>query len=54
MFTIFDENKITEAEQYIVGKDNDKRAKAYLKFMTKQIKKPRARYLKKLLAEAKK
>lgn len=50
MFTIFDEHKISDAEQYAIGKDNDKRSKAFDKFMQKQMKKPRARYLKKLRA----
>jgi hypothetical protein len=51
MFTIFDEHKITDVEQYIIGRDNDKRTKALNKFMAKQMKKPRPRYLKKLRSE---
>jgi len=54
MSPIFDEHTITEAEQLLVGRENDKRAKAYAKFMAKQMKKPRHRYVKKLLAESKK
>lgn len=50
---IFQENNISDAEAYLVGKENDKRQKAFDKFMAKQLKKPRARYLKQLAKQAK-
>lgn len=46
--TVFDEHDISESEQWFIAKQNDAEKKAFNKFMTKQQKKPRARYLKQL------
>lgn len=50
---IFQEHNISEAEAYLVGKENDRRQKAFDKFMAKQLKKPRHRYVKQLAKQGK-
>ena len=45
---IFEENRITEAEAFKASIDGQRAIKAHNKFIQKQMKKPRPRYLKKL------
>ena len=45
---IFEENRITEAQAFQASRDGQRAIKAHDKFMQKQMKKPRPRYLKKL------
>lgn len=45
---VFEEYGITEAEAFKASRNGQKAIKAHDKFMQKQMKKPRARYLKKL------
>ena len=45
---VFDEHGITQAEAFKASREGQRAIKAHDKFMQKQMKKPRARYLKKL------
>ena len=45
---IFEEHRITEAEAFQASRQGQRAIKAHDKFMQKQMKKPRPRYLKKL------
>lgn len=45
---IFEENRITEAQAFQASRQGKAAIKAHDKFMQKQMKKPRPRYLKKL------
>jgi hypothetical protein len=45
---IFEEHRITEAQAFQYSREGKAAIKAHDKFMQKQMKKPRARYLKKL------
>lgn len=45
---IFEENRITEGQAFQASRNGKAAIKAHDKFMAKQMKKPRPRYLKKL------
>jgi hypothetical protein len=45
---IFDENNISEFEAAEISREAKRANKAYNKFMNKQLKKPRHRYVKKM------
>jgi len=45
---IFEENRITEGQAFQASRNGQRSIKAHDKFMEKQMKKPRPRYLKKL------
>lgn len=46
---VFDENETTQAEAFKSSKDGQRAIKAHDKFMQKQMKKPRPRYIKAML-----
>lgn len=49
---IFEENRITEAEAFKASRNGKAAIKAHDKFMAKQMKKPRHRYVQQLLKGA--